>query len=119
LRARPAGRQCRPVGRVGPLPGRSFCDEDEKLRIEDDTLWDYPNHLMVAAAVNAHQRAPEADAVVQTGAGFRMMQVVDTAEGQIGKPVVASDFALYWAMLRHLGLQAAPGCGHLLSTLES
>lgn len=92
-------------------------DQDEKLRIEDDTLWDYPNHLMVAAAVDAHERAPEADAVVQTGAGFRMMQVVDTVEGQTGTPLVASDFALYWAMLNHLGLQAAPGYGHLLSTL--
>ena len=81
-------------------------------------LWDYPNHIMVAAALDAHARAPEADAVVQTGAGFRMLQVVDTVEGQINKPVVGSDFALYWAMLKHLGLPAAPGYGHLLSTLS-
>ena len=74
--------------------------------------------MMVAAALDAHARAPEADAVVQTGAGFRMLQVVDTVEGQIGVPVVASDFALYWAMLRHLGLAAAPGHGHLLSRLS-
>ena len=38
-------------------------------------------------------------------------------EGQTGKPLVASDGALYWAMLRHLGLAAAPGYGHLLATL--
>ncbi|MCP5028764.1 MAG: hypothetical protein GY929_21020, partial [Actinomycetia bacterium] len=90
---------------------------DEKLRIEAETLWDYPNHLMAAAAIDAHARAPQADAVVQTGAGFRMLQVVDTVEGQTGTPLVASDFALYWAMLRHLGLSAAPGHGHLLGTL--
>lgn len=72
---------------------------------------------MVAAAVDAHARAPKADVVVQTGAGFRMLQVVDTVEGQMGKPLVASDFALYWAMLKHLGLPAAPGYGHLLATL--
>jgi len=90
---------------------------DEKLRIEAETLWDYPNHIMIAAALDAQRRAPTADAIVQTGAGFRMVQVVDTIEGRTGMAVVASDFALYWAMLRHLGLAAAPGYGHLLATL--
>lgn len=47
-------------------------DHDERLSIESANLWDYPNHLMVAAAVDAHRRAPGAYAVVQTGAGFRM-----------------------------------------------
>ena len=93
-------------------------DHEEKLRIEAETLWDYPDHIMIAAAVDAHRRAPEADAIVQTGAGFRTLQVVDAIEGQTGTPVVASDFALYWAMLKHLGLPAAPGYGHLLSTLS-
>jgi maleate cis-trans isomerase len=96
-----------------------LADEDEKLRIEAATLWDYPNHLIAAAAIDAHARAPEADAIVQTGAGFRMLQVVDTVEGQTGTPLVASDFALYWAMLDHLGLTAAPGHGALLATLGS
>ena len=68
-------------------------DHDEKLRIEAETLWDYPAHLMAAAAIDANTRAPQADAVVQTGAGFRMLQVVDTVEGQTGTPLVASDFA--------------------------
>ena len=91
---------------------------EDKLRIEAETLWDYPDHIMIAAALDAHERAPAADAIVQTGAGFRMLQVVDAIEGQVGKPVIASDFALYWAMLKHLGLPAAPGYGHLLSTLS-
>jgi len=90
-------------------------DHDEKLAIEAATLWDYPNHLMVAAAIDAHERAPGADAIVQTGAGFRMLQVVDTVEGHTGVPVVASDVALYWAMLSELGLGASPGSGALLA----
>ena len=92
-------------------------DHEEKLRIEEATLWDYPDHLMIAAALDAGERAPEADAIVQTGAGFRMLQVVEAVEGRAGKPLVASDFALYWAMLRHLGLPAVPGHGHLLASL--
>ena len=93
-------------------------DHDEKLAIEDTTLWDYPDHLMIAAATDAAARAPEADAIVQTGAGFRMLQVVAAVEGMTGMPVVASDFALYWAMLRQLGLTAAPGHGSLLDSLS-
>ncbi|MEM7337095.1 MAG: hypothetical protein AAF467_00530 [Actinomycetota bacterium] len=93
-------------------------DNDEKLAIEAATLWDYPDHMMIGAAVDAHRRAPQADAVVQTGAGFRSLQVVDAIEGETGTPLVASDFALYWAMLRELELPAAPGYGHLLSTLS-
>ncbi len=90
-------------------------DHDEKLDIEAASLWDYPNHLMVAAAAKAHESAPHADAIVQTGAGFRMLGVIDTVEGLTNKPVVASDAALYWAMLKELGLQANPGYGVLMS----
>ena len=92
-------------------------DHDEMLRLEDENVWDYPDHMMFAAAVDAHSRAPSADAIVQTGAGMRMVRVLDMVEGQTGKPLVASDGALYWAMLKHLGMAAAPGYGHLLSTL--
>ncbi len=95
-----------------------LADLDEMLEVEAATLWDYPNNLMISAAVDAHSRAPKADAIVQTGAGFRMLQVVDTIEGHTLTPVVASDFALYWAMLKELGLPAAPGHGHLLSTVS-
>ena len=94
-----------------------FADHDEMLRHEAATLWDYPDDMMFTAAVDAHARAPQADAIVQTGAGMRMVRVLDMVESNTGKPLVASDGALYWRMLKHLGLPAAPGFGHLLSTL--
>ena len=75
------------------------------------------SHCQVIGQVGAHARAPQADAIVQTGAGMRMVRVLDMVKGHTGKPLVASDGALYWAMLRHLGLAAAPGYGHLLATL--
>ncbi|MEM7275233.1 MAG: hypothetical protein AAF547_19300 [Actinomycetota bacterium] len=93
-------------------------DHDEKLAIEAATLWDYPDRLMIQACVDAHGRAPAADAIVQTGAGFRMLQVVDAVEGQTQTPVVGSDVALYWAMLRELNLTAATGHGLLLAGLR-
>ena len=92
-------------------------NHEERLRIEAETLWDYPDEIMVAAAIGAHEHGPMADAVVQTGAGFRMLQVVETVENRIHKPLVASDFSLYWAMLKHLGLSAMPGHGQLLTSL--
>lgn len=103
---------------AGNLVDQGFvADEAEMLQIEAETHWDYPYHMITSAAVDAHARAPQADAIVQTGAGFRMLQVVSAVEGQTKTPLVASDFALYWAMLKHLSLTAAPGYGHLLSTL--
>lgn len=92
-------------------------DHGEKLAIEAATLWDYPDHMMIQASLDAHERAQGADAIVQTGAGFRMLQVVDAIESATGTPVVASDFALYWAMLRELNLTATHGHGSLLGSL--
>ncbi len=92
-------------------------DHEEKLRIEEATHWDYPDHLMIAAAVDVNKRAPDADAIVQTGSGWRMLQVADACEGLTGKPIIASDNALYWAMLQELKLPANHGHGHLLATL--
>ncbi len=94
-----------------------LADHSRKLSIEEASLWDYPDYLMISAALEAHKQAPTADAIVQTGAGFRMLQVVGEIENITRIPVVASDFALYWAMLRELGLQPQPGYGFLLSQL--
>ena len=100
----------------GDLIDQGIIDtHDQKLAIEAASRWDYPNHLMLAAATNAFDEDMSADAIVQTGAGFRMLGVTDTIEGLAGVPVVASDTALYWAMLRELGLQANPGYGVLMS----
>lgn len=94
-----------------------YHDLDEMLASEAKTLWDYPDEDMIAACLKAHEAAPMADAIVQTGAGFRMLQVAKAAEGLTGRPIVASDFALYWAMLKELKLTAASGHGSLLASL--
>ncbi|MDA0702823.1 MAG: hypothetical protein O3A96_06230 [Proteobacteria bacterium] len=91
---------------------------DELEASEAETLWDYPARDVVGACVKAHEAAPDADAVVQTGAGFRTMPHIEAIEGISGKTPVASDMALYWAMLRHLDLGIpVRGYGHLMRSL--
>lgn len=87
------------------------------LEIEAATLWNYPDFIVRRAIVDmARCAAPGVDAVVQTGAGFRTVSLLESIEDEIGVPVVASDGATFWATLRTLGLSAAPGFGSLLDS---
>lgn len=79
-------------------------DMDEMLAIEAATKWDYPARLAVQMCHRAHLAAPEADAIVQTGSGVRMLPYVEAVEGLCEKPLVSSDITLYWAMLREMKL---------------
>ena len=45
----------------------------EQEEVERQTLWSYPAKDVVGACVKAAEAAPEAEAVVQTGAGFRTL----------------------------------------------
>lgn len=62
-------------------------------------------------------QALDVDAVVQTGAGFRTIGLLEQIEHEIAVPVIASDGASFWAALRSLGLSSAPGFGALLGGL--
>ncbi len=87
---------------------------DEALAIEAATLWDYPAEIVREAILATWRAAPDVDAVVQTGAGFRTIELLAGIEAEIGVPVVPSDAATFWAGLRELGLAARPGFGRLL-----
>lgn len=90
---------------------------DEMLEVEAATLWNYPPEIVRKALLDAHTRAPKADAIVQTGKGFTTVSELDEVERITGTPVVASDAASYWEALRFLGLPATPGFGSLLRSL--
>ena len=89
-------------------------DLDEALAIEAATLWNYPDFIVRKAIVDMYHTAPDVDAVVQTGAGFRTIELLQSIEDEIGVPVIASDGATFWAGLRALGLEATAGFGALL-----
>ena len=77
---------------------------EEQLEVEDQTVWDHPDRDVMESIRLAHEAARDADVVVQTGAGFRTAPHVPALEAMFDKPVVASDNALFWGMLRELDL---------------
>lgn len=87
---------------------------DLALEIEAKTLWNYPDFIVRKAIINMYRAAPDVDAVVQTGAGFRTIGLLQSIEDEIGVPVVASDSATFWSGLKALGLPASPGFGQVL-----
>ncbi len=91
---------------------------EAQIEVEEATVWDHPDRDCVQTILRADEAGPDADVVVQTGSGMRIGPHVAALEAAIGKPIVASDNALQWAMLRVLDL-ATPisGFGHLLSTV--
>ena len=87
-----------------------------KEAVEAATNWDYPDDLVRRTCVEAARLAPACDAVCQTGAGMRVGYVAEAVERETGKPLVATDIALDWAILRESGLKAKAGFGSLLGS---
>lgn len=59
---------------------------------------------------------PRAEAVFISGVGLATMSIIQTAETDIGKPVISSVAALLWATLREVGVRdAIAGHGVLLA----
>lgn len=59
---------------------------------------------------------PEADVVFISCTNLASLGVVERLEAELGKPVITSNQACFWACLRRLGLRdAIPGFGRLLS----
>lgn len=95
-----------------------YASLEEQMAVEEATLWDHPDRDCVQTVLRAHEAGPDADVVVQTGSGMRIGPHVASLEAAIGKPVVASDNALQWGMLRALDLgRPVTGWGALLGTL--
>lgn len=90
---------------------------DELLEVEAATLWNYPPEIVRRALLGAHDAAPDADAIVQTGKGFTTVALLDEIERRTATPVIASDAATYWETLSILGMPATPGFGSLLDRL--
>lgn len=59
--------------------------------------------------------SPEADAVFISCGALRSIDIVDTLEAELGKPVICSNQAMMWDMLRLAGIEdKVPGYGRLM-----
>ena len=107
----------------GNLVDLGFYDTQEEL---NDEIWIMPGDMAEQSMVKVAERAPQADAIVVNGMpnwrradGLpqRTLHLVEDLESATGKPIVSSDFALYWRIFKTLGVAPAHAPGKLLSTL--
>lgn len=67
------------------------------------------------AALVAEVDRPEAQAIFISCTNFRTLEIIEPLEQRLGKPVVTSNSASLWKMLRRLGdSREIPGAGRLL-----
>lgn len=76
-----------------------------------DYGWSMTRDLSEKSILAAAQAAPEAEAVVVTGAGVRTFDLLSAMEKKIDRPIIAADTILYWAVAKKLGLTLNPEMG--------
>ncbi len=89
----------------------SFCQSDELTvaRITPDSILD--------AVVSVGSRE-DCDGVFVACTGLRALPVIPMAEARLGKPVVSSNQALAWHLMRLTGIGASPEKGGRLFRIE-
>ncbi len=88
--------------------------------------WIFPQADAVESVVRAVERAPDAEVVVingmpnwrrDDGLAQRCLHRIEAMEAAVGRPVIASDTTLYWAIFRSLGVTPTFAPGALLGGL--
>lgn len=54
------------------------------------------------AVRRVHAASPDANCILVTGGGMRLLRIVEALEQEIGTTIVAGDLSLYWGILRRL-----------------
>ena len=84
----------------------------------DPMDWETPVHAVEKAVRKVSQNAPDADCILVTGGGMRLLDIVEGLEKEVGKPIIGGDLTLYWGILRRLGIKKSiHGHGRLLASL--
>ena len=74
----------------------------------------YPSSAYLSAK---EVNIPEADAIFISCTNWRTIEVIDLLEKDLGKPVITSNQATMWAILRKMGIHKVEGYGQLLREL--
>lgn len=107
----------------------NFVDQGHYATQEEvnEATWIFPGELAEKSMTYVAEQAPEADAIVVNGMpNFRRadglpqrtLAYAPALEEKLGKPIVSSDFALYWRIFKTLGVAPEGDHGHLLNTLK-
>ena len=109
----------------GNFVDQGLYDTQEEV---NDRTWIFPGDVAERSMTRVAEQAPRADAIVVTGMpnwrradGLpqRAVSLAPALEDVIGKPIVASDLALYWRIFKTLGVAPEGRQGRLLSTVEA
>lgn len=106
----------------------NFVDQGHYRTQEEvnELTWIFPGELAEKSMTYVAEQAPTADAIVVNGMpNFRrpdglpqrMVSLQAELEAVVGKPIIASDSALYWRIFKSLDLVPEAGHGRLLSSL--
>jgi len=80
--------------------------------------WETPVYAVEEAIKNVSQNAPDADGILVTGGGMRLLDIVERLEKEVEKPIIGGDLTIYWGILRRLGVkESVHGHGKLLANL--
>jgi maleate cis-trans isomerase len=87
---------------------QSFLDQGLYASQEaiDARRWQFSDDEVDASLARTRRAAPQADALVVSGAGIRTLPRLAQLRRALGLPVVSADYALYRAFLRHTKLPA-------------
>ena len=83
---------------------------DPNARMED-LGWSMTEELTRASILASAKASPDADAIVVTGAGARTLALLRELEADTGRPIVAADTIVYWAIADALNLTLKPVMG--------
>ena len=88
------------------MQGMNILSGDEMYRVTPEFILEY------ALSIDR----PEAEAIFVSCGGLRSLEIVDALEQKAGKPVVASNQAMFWDTIRRAGINdKIKGYGQLLS----
>ncbi|MFT5111643.1 MAG: maleate cis-trans isomerase [Parasphingorhabdus sp.] len=108
---------------VGNVVDQGFYKTQQEV---NDLTWIFPGELAEKSMQYVAEQAPTAEAIVVNGMPnfrqpdglpVRMVSIGKELEEAIDKPIVSSDFALYWRIFKTLGVRPEGEHGRLLSSL--
>ena len=92
------------------LIGQGLVDPDASF---GELGWSMNDALTSRSVLRVAELAPDAEAIVVTGAGARTLNILSGLEEKTERPIVAADTALYWAIAREMKLTLKSGMGKL------